>query len=93
MKFFVSSILLLSTITSFSKQTFTHISDKGNISNNSTFIDAKELNNNPNAIIIVEYDGASGAANPHRIDVCLDGTNIIISRNKKEAFMETFRKI
>lgn len=56
------------------QQKVRHVSDQLNCSGNSTFIDAAGLNGNPRAIIIVEYDAAVRAANPHPVGVWYDGS-------------------
>lgn len=73
MKLLLSPILLLLTISSLGQQTFKHTSNKGNISDNSSFIDVKELNNNTQAIIIVECDAVARTVNPHPLGVWFDG--------------------
>ncbi|MDZ4792984.1 MAG: hypothetical protein SGI83_01775 [Bacteroidota bacterium] len=64
--------LLLSTLLQ-AQHKFTHTTDLKNSSGNSTYLSFEGLNNNPNAIIIVEYDGITRAANPHAVGVWYDG--------------------
>ncbi|MBL7748232.1 MAG: hypothetical protein JNM19_12425, partial [Chitinophagaceae bacterium] len=52
----ILSLFLYLSLPVFSQQKLQHVSSIKNIGNNSTFINAEGLNNNPNAIIIVEYD-------------------------------------
>lgn len=58
----------------FAQQKLQHISSGNNTRSNSTYINAEGLNNNPNAIIIVEYDETTRAANQHAIGVWYNGT-------------------
>jgi microsomal dipeptidase-like Zn-dependent dipeptidase len=58
----------------FAQQKIQHTSTASNTSNNSTFINADGLNNNPNAIIIVEYDAATAKANPHAVGIWYNGS-------------------
>ena len=82
MKTILTSVLLLLVTISFGQQTFTHTSDKGNVKDNLTFIDAKGLNgsggkpttesyaqyNSTNFVTMRKYgDGGACMYNPNAI--------------------------
>ncbi len=67
-------LLLLSGYFAEAQQKLQHISSAQNIGNNSTFINAEGLNNNPNAIIIVEYDAVTAKANTHAVGTWYTGS-------------------
>jgi hypothetical protein len=66
-------LLLAASLHGFTQQKFQHQSTAANTSNNSTWLNAEGVNGNPNAVIIVEYDAATRAANPHPVGVWYDG--------------------
>lgn len=51
-----------------------HTTTATTISGNSSFLDVAGLNNNPTAVIIVEYDAATRSANPHPVGVWYNGS-------------------
>ncbi len=64
---------------------FQHISNPSKSNSNSTFLDAAGLNNNPNAIIIIEADANARASNPHPIGVWYDGSKWAVFNQDKAA--------
>lgn len=72
LELFFQALLIITTLSSFAQQQFTHIASKENISCNydCTILDVPELNNNPDAILFVTpvlEDGVN--LNPHLIGV------------------------
>ena len=65
----------LMTVIAFAQTKFQQISSLTNSKSNSCYLDVAGLNKNPNAIIIVEADAKSRAANSHPIGVWYDGNN------------------
>ncbi len=70
--FAASLVLFFTTIQA--QKTFVHVSGEKNIGGNSTFLNEEGLNNNPNAIIIVEADENARVANPHPVGVWYTGS-------------------
>lgn len=56
-----------------SQQQLQHVSSSSNITNNYTCIAATGLNNNPNAVIIIEQDVYTAKANPHPVGMWYNG--------------------
>jgi microsomal dipeptidase-like Zn-dependent dipeptidase len=85
-------VLLIATLFTISglsaQQKLQHTATAANTSANSTYIDAKGLNDNPDAIIIVEYDAATAKANPHAVGVWYNGSKWAIF-NQDMAAMPT----
>lgn len=70
------------------QQKFTHTTSTANISANSTYLDNAGLNNNPSAIIIIEYNATTSTANPHEVGVWYDGNKWAVF-NQDRAAMPT----
>lgn len=75
--------LLVTLVRANAQQKFQHIANTNNINSNSTFLNVEGLNNNPNAIIIVEYDAANSIANPHPVGVWFNGSKWAIFNQDK----------
>lgn len=73
MKYILIPLLVLG-FSAGAQQKIQHSSTAANCNSNSTYIDAKGLNNNPQAVIIVEYEGKSAYSNPHPIGVWYNGS-------------------
>ena len=72
LKLFLQALLIITTLSSFAQQQFTHVASKQNISCNydCTILDVPELNNNPEAVIWVTPVLEKGEnLNPHPIGV------------------------
>ena len=74
MKRFFLPFYLCLTLQALAQQKLQHVSTIQNCSNNSTFINAEGLNNNPNAIVTFTYDGITADANPHIMGVWYNGS-------------------
>ena len=72
MKQLLLFLFTLITGVAFTQQIFQHSTNTSNISGNSTFLNAEGLNNNPNAVIIIEFNAVTRAANPHAVGVWYD---------------------
>ena len=73
MRKFLLLQLLLCTFCANAQQSFKHTSTASNISGNSTFISLPGLDQNPQAIIIIENESDTRKTNPHPTGVWFDG--------------------
>jgi hypothetical protein len=73
MKLVFALLTLLLHLTMQAQQKIQHVSSLNNTTANHTFISAVGLDNNPNAIIIIEVDAANKSANPHSLGLWYTG--------------------
>jgi microsomal dipeptidase-like Zn-dependent dipeptidase len=84
MKKALSFFLLLNCITALkAQQLIQHTTNTNNTSANSTYLNVEGLNNNPNAIIIVENDAATSSSFSHAIGVWFNGNKWAIFNQDK----------